>query len=315
MPFSATSMAERRPQGRLSARPGARAYRSGGRGCSPRHLHGGRATSETKGLLMLEELAAAGVDFERFEAMQQDDHGVWLSERYRRGVVQGHRRKCPLGEPDLTAMTPLGPAPRPDCRGFSRRPSGEEVLRRRADPGADPQLPGARRSERQHPPCRERGSPAATSPASGASSPVRRSGPRGRTYVRKGVTATPGHRPWSRPGAGRHGVGGPGAKTAIVTEPTDELAHLWAAWPAPAQFRGTHRPVPSRRVHHLILDGLEHPLADVYAGRSDADPAHRRDDLHPNHGRLPSPRFRPQTPNLDGWGRTSGRVLIGSLSP
>ena len=26
-------------------------------------------------------------------------------------------------------------------------------------------------------------------------------------------------------------------------------------------------------VHYLVLDGLDHPLADVYAGRSDADPA------------------------------------------
>jgi hypothetical protein len=25
-------------------------------------------------------------------------------------------------------------------------------------------------------------------------------------------------------------------------------------------------------VHYLVLSGLEHPLADVYAGRSDQDP-------------------------------------------
>jgi len=86
-----------------------------------------------------------------------------------------------------------------------------------------------------------------------------------------------------------------------VPEPTDELAHLWS-WFAEAQFRNDSplyerialavsadrdllevvRAAPPAAhmpptllgaVHYLLLDGLDHPLADVYAGRSDADPA------------------------------------------
>jgi hypothetical protein len=86
-----------------------------------------------------------------------------------------------------------------------------------------------------------------------------------------------------------------------VPEPTDELAHLWN-WFAEAQFRNdsplyeriaaavaadrdllevvraappaAHMPLTLLgAVHYLLLDGLDHLLADVYAGRSDADPA------------------------------------------
>jgi hypothetical protein len=86
----------------------------------------------------------------------------------------------------------------------------------------------------------------------------------------------------------------------MVTEPVDELGRLWA-WFAEHQFRGysplyeriadavstsaevlelqreapldAHLPpVLLGAVHYLLLDGLDHPLADVYAGRSSADP-------------------------------------------
>ena len=88
---------------------------------------------------------------------------------------------------------------------------------------------------------------------------------------------------------------------AAVTDPTDDLSALWA-WFAdehcpgdsPLYERicgavsadrellefvrqapsGAHMPLTLlAAVHYLILDGLDHPLADVYAGRSDADPA------------------------------------------
>jgi hypothetical protein len=85
-----------------------------------------------------------------------------------------------------------------------------------------------------------------------------------------------------------------------VTNRTDELAALWT-WFAEAQCHG-YSPLYERiclavadepwvldlvcesppaahlppnllgAVHYLLLDGLEHPLADVYAGRSEADP-------------------------------------------
>ncbi|MGO9197919.1 MAG: DUF2332 domain-containing protein [Acidimicrobiales bacterium] len=100
-----------------------------------------------------------------------------------------------------------------------------------------------------------------------------------------------------------------------MSDPTDDLAHLWQ-WFAETQFPGysplyeqiaravAHEPEllemvqaapPAAHlpptllaaVHYLLLDGYEHPLADVYAGRSDADPAPlfldvcraRRDDV------------------------------------
>jgi hypothetical protein len=85
-----------------------------------------------------------------------------------------------------------------------------------------------------------------------------------------------------------------------VADPTDELARLWT-WMAETQCRGdspiyerislavaadpelldvvraappaAHMPLTLLgAVHYLLLDGLDHPLADVYAGRSDADP-------------------------------------------
>jgi hypothetical protein len=85
-----------------------------------------------------------------------------------------------------------------------------------------------------------------------------------------------------------------------VSDPTDDLAQLWA-WMATTQCRGdsplyericlavsgdretlamvqsappaAHMPLTLLgAVHYLLLDGLDHPLADVYAGRSDADP-------------------------------------------
>lgn len=81
---------------------------------------------------------------------------------------------------------------------------------------------------------------------------------------------------------------------------TDDLASLWR-WFADTQFRGysplytriseavvedrevlevfaeapaaAHLPLaPLGAVRYLLLDGLDHPLGDVYAGRSDADP-------------------------------------------
>jgi len=100
-----------------------------------------------------------------------------------------------------------------------------------------------------------------------------------------------------------------------MSDPTADLAHLWE-WFAENQCRGYSplyeqicRAVAGDRdllelvrsappaahmppallgaVHYLLLEGLEHPLADVYAGRSDADPAPlfvdvcraRRDDV------------------------------------
>jgi hypothetical protein len=85
-----------------------------------------------------------------------------------------------------------------------------------------------------------------------------------------------------------------------VSEPTDDLAYLWE-WFAQAQCRGdsalyervalavaadrdllevvraappdSHLPLTLLgAVHYLLLGGLDHPLAAVYAGRSDADP-------------------------------------------
>ena len=91
------------------------------------------------------------------------------------------------------------------------------------------------------------------------------------------------------------------AKMPAVADPTDDLAHLWE-WFAKTQLRG-YSPLYERiatavagdrgtlaliqsappashlppalfgAVHYLLLDGLEHPLAEVYSGRSDADPA------------------------------------------
>jgi hypothetical protein len=86
----------------------------------------------------------------------------------------------------------------------------------------------------------------------------------------------------------------------VVAEWADELGSLWA-WFAEHQFRGysplyeriavaassspvvlelqmegppeAHLPpVLLGAVHYLLLDGADHPLADVYAGRSTADP-------------------------------------------
>jgi hypothetical protein len=86
-----------------------------------------------------------------------------------------------------------------------------------------------------------------------------------------------------------------------VTDRADELGRLWA-WFAEHQFRGYSSlyeriaeavsvdagvlelqreappdahlpPVLLGAVHYLILGGLDHPLADVYAGRSPSDPA------------------------------------------
>ncbi len=85
-----------------------------------------------------------------------------------------------------------------------------------------------------------------------------------------------------------------------MSDPTDELAGLWT-WFAETQFPGYsplyeqvarsvagdreilglvleappagHLPIALlAAVHYLLLDGLDHPLAAVYAGRSDADP-------------------------------------------
>jgi len=82
---------------------------------------------------------------------------------------------------------------------------------------------------------------------------------------------------------------------------TDDLARLWE-WTADQQFHGysplyeriaravaedhgtlalvsslppnSHLPLALfGAVHYLLLDGLDHPLSEVYAGRSDADPA------------------------------------------
>lgn len=86
----------------------------------------------------------------------------------------------------------------------------------------------------------------------------------------------------------------------VVTDAIDDLAELWR-WFAETQFRGyspiyeriagvvaddrgvleilcqapppAHLPpAPLGAVRYLLLDGLDHPLGDVYAGRSDADP-------------------------------------------
>jgi len=86
-----------------------------------------------------------------------------------------------------------------------------------------------------------------------------------------------------------------------MSQPTDDLGRLWE-WFAHGQFQG-YSPLYERialavahdrevlelvreappdahlppallgAVHYLLLDGLEHPLAEVYAGRSDDDPA------------------------------------------
>jgi hypothetical protein len=67
-----------------------------------------------------------------------------------------------------------------------------------------------------------------------------------------------------------------------VASDTEVLEFVRAAPPA------AHMPLALlAAVHYLLLDGYEHPLADVYAGRSDADPVPlfldvcrtRRDDL------------------------------------
>jgi hypothetical protein len=86
-----------------------------------------------------------------------------------------------------------------------------------------------------------------------------------------------------------------------MAEPTDDLARLWE-WFAQTEFHrqsplyeriavavsqdrellemvraappAAHLPLTLfGAVHYLLLDGHDHPLADVYAGRSDADPA------------------------------------------
>jgi hypothetical protein len=96
-----------------------------------------------------------------------------------------------------------------------------------------------------------------------------------------------------------------------VTEQADELGRLWA-WFAEHQFRGysplyeriagavstsaevlelqaqapldAHLPpVLLGAVHYLLLGGLDHPLADVYAERSGADPAPLFLDLCRSH--------------------------------
>jgi len=85
-----------------------------------------------------------------------------------------------------------------------------------------------------------------------------------------------------------------------VGDATDDLANLWS-WFGTQQFRGyspiyeriaevvagdrellellrtappaAHLPpAPLAAVHYLLLDGLDHPLGDVYVGRSNADP-------------------------------------------
>jgi hypothetical protein len=87
---------------------------------------------------------------------------------------------------------------------------------------------------------------------------------------------------------------------AQMSDPTNDLAHLWE-WFAATHCRddsplyerislavaadrelldlvrsappAAHMPLTLLgAVHYLLLEGLEHPLADVYAGRSDADP-------------------------------------------
>jgi hypothetical protein len=90
-------------------------------------------------------------------------------------------------------------------------------------------------------------------------------------------------------------------ETGRVTDQLDELAQIWE-WFAVGQCRG-YSPIYERiassvardrellelvrrtppechlplsllaAVHDLLLDGIEHPLAEVYAGTSDADPA------------------------------------------
>jgi hypothetical protein len=100
-----------------------------------------------------------------------------------------------------------------------------------------------------------------------------------------------------------------------VSDPTEDLAQLWE-WFATSHCRGysplyeqialavardrellewvrtappaAHLPQALlAAVHYVLLDGFEHPLAEVYAGRSDADPVplffdvcrERRDDV------------------------------------
>ena len=96
-----------------------------------------------------------------------------------------------------------------------------------------------------------------------------------------------------------------------VAEPLDELAHLWR-WFAEDLFAGScpiyqqiarsvaedrellalqfsalpHAHFPPMLLagaHYLLLDGVEHPLADVYAGRSTASPAPLFRDLCLGH--------------------------------
>ena len=123
------------------------------------------------------------------------------------------------------------------------------------------------------------------------------------------------------------------ANMVTMSSTTDDLARLWE-WTAEQQFHGllaavrAHRPGRRRRprdagpgvvashptrtflwpcfgaVHYLLLDGLDHPLAEVYAGRSDADPApsvHRgvpdplgRDRGGAGHPPRPDQRLWPQ---------------------
>lgn len=88
--------------------------------------------------------------------------------------------------------------------------------------------------------------------------------------------------------------------SGVMGDATDDLASLWR-WFADQQFRGysplyeriadavvadraalelfgqappaAHLPLtPLAAARYLLLDGLDHPLGDVYAGRSDADP-------------------------------------------
>ena len=97
-----------------------------------------------------------------------------------------------------------------------------------------------------------------------------------------------------------------------MSHPTDDLASLWE-WFATTQCRGDSplyerislavagdrellemvraAPAPAHMpltllgaVHYLLLAGLDHPLADVYAGRSHADPVALFLDLCRKHG-------------------------------
>jgi hypothetical protein len=117
-------------------------------------------------------------------------------------------------------------------------------------------------------------------------------------WVRSGYRSTG----WARDrSCGAAGADGSLAREdELVADWADELGRLWA-WFAEHQFRGysalyeriagaasdspavleiqmeappeAHLPtVLLGAVHYLLLDGADHPLADVYAGRSNADP-------------------------------------------